>query len=102
MTIITQDGMLVNFEKVKSIIAVGGTIDDSDSEAFALFAFDVTCKYGNMDEYYFDHYSEGVYQLGIYESQAECEDMMNKIIAAIANDSRIMQMLEAGYSTAES
>lgn len=89
MTIITQDGNLVNYDNVKQISAFAGEVDKTD--IFAILAFDLNSK--SVDDLS-GEITDGAIWLGMYNDAEECDKVLAGLIAAFAADSRIYQMPE--------
>lgn len=86
MTIVTQEGELVNYNNVRNIATYTGKVEDTD--VAAIIAFDVNGTIIN------EEIADGAIQLGVYNDIDECDAVMNTLIAAIAGDSRIFKMPE--------
>lgn len=89
MTIISQDGELINYDNIKKITSFVGDIDGA--KVFAIIAFDLNSTIE-------DDITDGAIQLGIYNDITECDKEINNIISALASDSKIYQMSEPKLS----
>lgn len=89
MTIITQDGDIVNYDNVKQISSFSGEVDKTN--IFAILAFDINSQ---PIDILGDEITDGAIWLGMYNDEEECEKVIKALIAAIAGDSRIYQMPE--------
>lgn len=83
MTIITQESELVNYNSLTRISTYEGEVDGT--VCFAVIGFP-------MDSKIEDDVTDGVIHLGIYNSEEECADVINKFIEAIENEQKIFRM----------
>lgn len=89
MTIISQDGELINYANIIRITPFVGEIDKV--EVYAILAFDLNSTFD-------DSITDGAIQLGIYNDLTECDKEINNIISALASDSKIYKMSEPELS----
>lgn len=83
MTIITQESELVNYNSLTRISTFSGEVEDT--ECFAIIGFPVDSKIE-------DDVTDGVIHLGIYNSEEECAEVINKFIEAIESEQKIFRM----------
>lgn len=92
MVIITQDRDVINFNSLKRITPFEGTIDELT--VYAVLGFDTL---GTDDEKVDDVDGVGSVQLGIYNTEDECVDVFEKLIAAIRADNKVFVMPDPRY-----
>lgn len=82
MTIVTQTDELVNYDFVKKITLVSGTVEDEatgDSlTVYVMLAFDV------LSEVSEDEYEKCSIQLGAFNSENECRNAFEQLIGSIS------------------
>lgn len=83
MTIITQENEIVNYLNLKHISVYTGEIENV--ECYAIIAF-------SIDSTIVDDITDGAIHLGVYNSEAECLDVMNNLINALETERRIFRM----------
>ncbi len=81
MTIITQTEDLINYDAIKKICLVVGTIDDeqdnSQTQVYAVLAFDINSDIADEED------GDNSIQLGIYRSEIECRNVINEFISCL-------------------
>lgn len=92
MVIITQDRDFINFNSLKRITPFEGTIDGLS--VYAILGFDTL---GTDDSKVDDVDGVGSVQLGIYNTENECADVFDKLVAAIRADNKVFVMPEPHY-----
>ena len=92
MVIFSQDRDIINFNSLKRITPFEGTIDGIS--VYAVLGFD---SLGTDDENIDSVDGVGSIQLGIYNTEDECVDAFEKLVAAIRADNKVFVMPEPSY-----
>lgn len=87
MTILTQNLELVNFDRVSYITVWAGLVEDT--EAWTVIALDALPPFNDQA----GEYSPSI-QLGIYDTEEDCFEIINSLKAAIAAGKNIFEMPE--------
>lgn len=93
MTIVTQENELINYDCIKKIVVFEGEFENESEygegavKAYAIMAFDINSSFDDeLGE------TDGATQLGVYGSESECEQTIEKLLIAIRQENPVFTM----------
>lgn len=91
MTIITQDNELINYSAAIKKIAVYAaemtTLDKNETEVYTILAFDINSDINDDADV-----TDGAVQLGVYNTEEECSQVLIDLCSSIQYSKAIFRM----------